>query len=210
MCDFIETIPIGLVPTNCYLLNDEDEVVIVDPASDAPILEQKIRDRSQNPHLTILLTHGHWDHIVALKEIADRFPEALIFMGVGDLDYLSNSHLNRSEFRNLNVTATGLDDRLQFVSDGDAIFIGKYVIRTLSTPGHTPGSVTYVFDKEKVAFVGDTLFFEQKGRSDFERGCAEDLEHSMKEKVLKLPDDIICLPGHYQSTTIGHERPLYN
>ena len=145
---------------------------------------------------TILLTHGHFDHIYELEEMDKIAGDVAIWAHRDDLEMLAKPELNLS---------TEIDKLLSFteicILYGDA---GAF--RVLHTPGHTQGSVCYYDEANGVLFSGDTLFRKNVGRTDLYGGDSDRLIRSIQEELFVLPDDVKVYPGHGPSTTIGYEK----
>ncbi len=198
----IETIIVGQMRTNCYLAWDETTMrgFLVDPGEQAEKIIQAC-DRYQIKPEAVLLTHGHFDHIMAAKKIKEYY-QIPVYAGVHEEEVLSDSELNLSAMWAEPFTMKA--DNL--VADNQEIEIAGMEITVLETPGHTLGGVCYYIKKEKVLFAGDTLFFESFGRTDFKGGSMFALVRSLRGKLFTLPDEIDVYSGHGQSTTIGHEK----
>ena len=94
----------------------------------------------------------------------------------------------------------------RWLDDGDTVTVGEQTLQVLHCPGHTPGHVVFVYDEQKVAWVGDVLFQGSIGRTDFPRGNYEELVSSIRDKLFPLGDDITFIPGHGPTSTFGQER----
>lgn len=193
---------LGSVSTNCYFIINTStmETIIVDPADRADIIESEIIEKGLKP-LAILLTHGHFDHITAAKQVSEIYHIPVI-AGDKEKNLLENSEDNLSGLfgATVNVTAD------EYVQDGRILDIAGFSIRVIHTPGHTEGSVCYYFTGEDVLISGDTLFHESVGRTDFPTGSMSQIVHSVKEKLLVLPDDTVVYPGHGELTSIENEK----
>ena len=187
----LETMVLGPLETNCYLLWDEQtmEAAVIDPGASG----QKIADRlAQNGLMLrmILLTHAHFDHTGALRALHEKFPDVPIYVNAQDTD----ETLNMSQ-GNLVYTDTFLD--------GDEISMPPLTFRVLATPGHTRGSSCLICGD--TIFSGDTLFEGCCGRTDLPGGDGAQMLASLK-RLAELPGDYHVLPGHGEDTTLDRER----
>lgn len=199
----IKTCPVGQIGTNCYMVYEEKvkKAVLIDPGASGPFLLNKCRELGVTPE-AILLTHGHFDHIGALKDLKRAFPEIRVYAGEKEKEVLSVPELNLSV--NFGESFTEAADYL--VKEGETITISGLSFQVLNTPGHTCGSVCYWMKAEEVLFSGDTLFCESLGRTDFPTGNSQEIIASIKEKLFVLPDETIVYPGHGEQTTIRYEK----
>jgi glyoxylase-like metal-dependent hydrolase (beta-lactamase superfamily II) len=133
----------------------------------------------------VLETHGHWDHIQAVPELRD----AGYSVGVTAQD------------------AAMLPSYDEVIEDDTVIEVGRLRLRTIHTPGHTPGSMCFLIEGHPVLFSGDTLFPGGPGNTSFEGGDFPTIIESVDRKLFTLPADTLVLPGHGKPTTIGAERP---
>lgn len=204
MSDFrIKSYVLGGVSTNCYIIYREGtgKAVVVDPADNGAYLLNKFRELSVEPE-AILLTHGHFDHILAVEDIRRAF-HCKVYVHMDEERLLKDPSLNLSG--TLGTEQMGLNaDYL--LKDGEVLHLLGYDWRVISTPGHTAGSVCYYIESENVLISGDTLFAESLGRTDLPTGSVSDIIQSIIKKLFVLPDDTMVYPGHGDPTTIGHEK----
>jgi len=175
------------------------EGVIIDPADEAKVILKSVRDLALDIKF-ILLTHGHFDHIGALKEVKEAIG-AEVAMHKDDAMHLQEYSLAGEQF-GLSYPVPSAPDRL--LQDGDSIDVGDLHFSVLHTPGHTPGGICILVDG--VVFSGDTLFNYGIGRCDLPGGSYSQLMDSIRTKLMTLPDETIVYPGHGATTTIGTER----
>lgn len=186
----IRTLALGLYQTNCYLLfrDGQDECIVIDPGYEAQtILQEAAR---QNKRIcAILLTHGHFDHVGAVKEIAQETSCAV---------YLCAEDTAMPE-----QMTSGKLFYTHAISDGDTLCLAGLCVHVMHTPGHTPGSVCFLI--ENALFSGDTLFALSCGRTDLPGGSWETLTRSLARlRNLCAPYDVY--PGHGESTTLDEEK----
>ena len=197
----IQNLILGQVGTNCLLITNSEtgEMLIVDPADSASTISQAVTKLNGNP-AAVLLTHGHFDHILAVDDLRDLY-EIPVYAYEKEQDVLEDSLLNLSAAWDHAFT-TKAD---VYVKDNEKLTLAGFEITVFYTPGHTHGSCCYYLEEEKILVSGDTLFAGSVGRMDFPTSSAADMNASIK-RLLKLPEDVEVWPGHEQSTTIGHEK----
>jgi len=196
------------IDQNTYLYYDEKsgEGALIDAGCSPADIKAVVSFVSKNNILVkgILLTHGHYDHIIAVHELK-KLTSAVVYGHEAEKQIFESPGLNLSAkhgIMNLGVTPD------KFFSEGDIFKFGDTEIKVIHTPGHTPGGVCY-YDKENgQLFSGDTLFKEAIGRTDFPFGNRGSLIKNITEKLFTLPDDTMVYPGHDESTTIGHEKTI--
>lgn len=196
-----ESVIVGPLETNCYLVYCQEslECAVVDPGAEPEKIFRLIAENNLRP-VILLNTHGHIDHIGANKDIKDKFDIPLCI-------HRSDEPLLKSALQSELSFFLGAKDSPspdQYLEDGDTVKIGRSSLRVIHTPGHSPGSVSFLGD----GFIlsGDTLFFGGVGRTDLPGGSWTVLEHSIRGKILTMPDETRVLPGHGPSTTVEQER----
>jgi len=196
-----ETLIVGPLETNCYLVYCQEtlECAVVDPGAEAIRIFQLIAGKGLKPAV-MLNTHGHVDHIGANKDIKEKFNIPL-YIHSADSSLLEE--VQQSEI-GIFLGARDSPSPDHFLNDGDKIKIGKSFLRVIHTPGHSPGSVSFLGDGFLLS--GDTLFSGGVGRTDLPGGSWKEMENSIKNKILTMPDEMIILPGHGPSTTVGKEK----
>lgn len=194
---------LGAVMTNCYLIWNDDtrETLIVDPADNGPAIVKVAKD-NQLDIKAILLTHGHFDHMMAVPYLVEA-TGVPVYAGEKEENVLGNVVWNLSkDWAGKKVTIKAD----HWVKDGQILELAGFKIKVLETPGHTEGSICFYFEEEGQLFSGDTLFHGSYGRTDLPTGSAGTLFRSINEKLLVLPDEVIVYPGHNSATTIGFEK----
>ena len=188
----------GMFSTNTYLIGDKDSgCYVIDPSDDYMRIKRAIDDNFNGIIKAILLTHGHLDHIGSVDRLVDKY-NCEVYLSDNDKMYVDGS-LKRypNNLQEFNV-------QLKYDTK-DAYFVKDSNIVVYETPGHTPGSVCYLFKTEKVIFVGDTLFKGSVGRCDLTGGSQKELMKSLK--IFKnIPDDVKVCCGHEAETTIKFEK----
>ena len=199
----IDRFVIGPVGTNCYIVRNEDtdECFVTDPAACPPELVGHIRKEGLNVK-AVLLTHGHFDHIMGLDDFLKEFPVP-VYAFSEEKPLLESAELNSSlGMFGRPYTFSGAE----YVSDGQILHIAGFEIRVIHTPGHTAGGCCYYIPAESVLISGDTLFRASVGRTDLPTGSMGDLVRSVREKLFVLPEETKVYPGHMEETTIGYEK----
>ena len=197
----IEGLVVGPLASNCYIVGAESnkEGMIIDPGADAEVILKKVSDLGLDiKH--IVLTHGHIDHIGALKEIKEA-TGAEIAVHAEDAASLQGQSFVAEQF-GIPFQDPPPPDRL--LQDGDSIDIGDLRFSVLHTPGHSPGGICLF--GEGALFSGDTLFNFGIGRYDLPGGDYYQLMNSITTRLMVLPDETAVYPGHGPATTIGAER----
>lgn len=164
----VDVLELGDLYTNCYFLIKNNDLIIVDPASSFDLIKNKIGNLNL---VGIFVTHGHDDHIGALKDIKKNY----------NVDIYDFSNLEEKNYK-----------------------IGSFSFDVIFTPGHTSDSVTFYFKDEKIMFVGDFIFKDTVGRTDFPTGDYLVMLNSIAK--IKKYDNAIIYPGHGEFTTLEYEK----
>jgi glyoxylase-like metal-dependent hydrolase (beta-lactamase superfamily II) len=193
---YIQSIPVGMIGTNCYVLGDEStkSLAIIDPGDDAKDIAAMVK-RSGMEVKMILLTHGHFDHVTAVPELVKLYPDVPVYIHPKDLAQAQEPN----QFSN----GIGKIDAMRFYEDGDTVQLGNLTIQVLSTPGHTPGSVTLLCGD--AMFSGDTLFAGSCGRTDFPGGSYNQMMESLR-RLANLKGNYKVYPGHEGFSDLDRER----
>ena len=199
----VERFLVGMIGTNCYLAMNSDtkEAIVIDPGDNADVLIEYVEKNNCRP-VAVLLTHGHFDHCMAAKELSEYY-KIPVYVHEEDKETMEKPSWNGSDMigRQLIFHADNF-----FHGEKDQISLAGFDIDVFHTPGHTPGGVCFYVAEEGILFSGDTLFCESIGRTDFPKGSMAQIVRSIKGQLLQLPDDTKVLPGHGEYTTIGDER----
>lgn len=199
----LEKLAVGAYAANCFIVGDEESRtgIVIDPGGEAERIFKKAESMGLKLE-TILLTHGHGDHIGAVETLK-KLTGASVLCHHEEAEMMSDPAINLTV--NMNGPSVSFKaDRT--VGDGDVVMTGKLKLKVMHTPGHTVGGICLYLDSEKVLFSGDTLFYGSIGRSDLPGGSHRQLIGSILNKLMKLDDAVTVYPGHGASTTIGFER----
>ena len=197
----IKKVTVGRISTNCLLVINQEtkETIVVDPGDLADKISEAITKYECKP-VAILLTHGHFDHIMAVDDIRNKY-NIPVYIYEGEEALVGDVVNNHSAKYGLNYV-TKAD---KTVADNEELDIAGIHMTVMHTPGHTSGSCCYYLPEEAVLISGDTLFYETVGRTDLETSNSGDMRNSI-DRLLKLPEEVEVYPGHGISTTIGHEK----
>ncbi len=201
----IHSLELGSFMVSAYVVVDGEEAMVVDAPEGAEALVELCRARDLVPKL-LVNTHGHVDHIHGNALLKETWPAIEIACG------REEAALLESPMRNLSIMMAAWvksppPDRL--LDEGDEVAVGEARFRVLSTPGHSPGSISLYAERgpegRPVVFTGDALFAGSVGRTDFPGAKHETLITAIREKLLALPSETAVYPGHGPPTTIGEE-----
>lgn len=196
----VDYLTVGPFSENCYILSTQNsDAIIIDAGDEAHQIIEFIKEKELKP-LAIFSTHAHLDHVDAVGELKNHF-KIPFYLHKGDLVMLKSIKQQAASV-GLECNFPPVVDK--FLEDSETMTLGKFKIKVLHTPGHTPGGSCFLI--EDMLFSGDTLFAGSIGRTDFPGGSYDALIDSIQKKILPLGDDIKVFPGHGRSTTIGEER----
>jgi len=197
---------VGSLATNCYIIICEEtrKAIIIDPGFSAEEANEILNEIVKNGFKVekIINTHGHFDHIIG-NDILKALTKAKILIHKNDASMLLDPSKNLSRMLGRDIISPKAD---RLVEEGEIIKVGDLELKVIHTPGHTEGSISLFCEKEKVVFTGDTLFAGSIGRTDLPGSSFEEIMHSLKEKLMNLPDETVVYPGHGGKTTIGREK----
>jgi hydroxyacylglutathione hydrolase len=190
----IRKVVVGPIDVNCYVIATDEMLYVVDPGGDADKIIFQIK-KENKPLDAILLTHGHIDHISAVKEVSEEFRNVPVYLHKEDHDlYLSPNNSMMPFFPPVTKPVIPVDD----IKTSD--------FEIIHTPGHSCGSVCFYFIKDGILISGDTLFCESIGRTDLPGGDYNKILNSIKEKIFVLPEKTKIYPGHGTSSSVINEK----
>lgn len=195
----IYPVVVGPIETNCYLVtNAQQETLLIDPGAEAEIIKEAVLREGLRPK-AILITHGHYDHLLAAPELAKHYSIEIWFPEQDQ--YLFSAQ----KAAGVLPQDFALPERTSYYTD--KLAIPGFSITVIPTPGHTLGQTCFLIEEK--LFSGDMLFSGgYLGRTDLWGGSAQEIQVSLK-KLLELPDKINIFPGHGPAGTIGAERGYY-
>ena len=190
----IKCLTVGHIQANCYIVTDEDtlECAVIDPGAESNTILSYL-EKNKLKCKYIFLTHGHFDHTGAVKEVQASTGAVLC---VSPKDVAKTPLEMTYKFKVPPCGAT-------FISDGDTFTVGSLTFEAIATPGHSEGGLT--FRCGDALFTGDTLFRDSCGRTDFPGCSSREMMKSLK-KLYELPGDYEVYPGHMEATSLDRER----
>ncbi|MGN0297699.1 MAG: MBL fold metallo-hydrolase [Lachnospiraceae bacterium] len=198
----VHSLTVGAMHTNCYIVYNENtkEAFVVDPADNEERIKTVCTRLGVKP-MAILLTHGHFDHILAAEGLKNYY-NIPIYAHEKEKETLTDANINLSGlwFTPYTLKAD------YYVTDREMLDLIGYQLEVIYTPGHTKGSCCYYIASEKVLLSGDTLFCESLGRTDFPGSSTKDIIYSICKRLFVLPNEVQVYPGHNEPTDIGHEK----
>jgi glyoxylase-like metal-dependent hydrolase (beta-lactamase superfamily II) len=195
---------VGMLGTNCYIFGSNNKIVIIDPGAEPKVVIENVENLNNDiVVISVILTHGHFDHSMKAQRIVRHFKVPLMY---------SDKKTEIMPFKK---------DADQWLKEGDMIELDSIKLNVLETPGHSPGSIClYSKDVKEIngkrcdgiIFTGDLLFRRSVGRTDIMGGNQKLLFENIKKKIMQNPaitDNFIIFPGHMGNSTVGEER-IYN
>ena len=161
----VDRLEVGFLGTNCYFIIKDNNLIIIDPGDDYPLIKEKIDNLNLK---AIFITHNHFDHITALKELLNDYDVPINPEKVDGFNY-----------------------------------------EIISTPGHTPDSISFYFKEDNMMFTGDFLFEGTIGRTDLDGGCMQTMKNSLI-MIRSYPDETIIYPGHGAKTMLVKEKNYFD
>jgi len=196
----IHKLVLGRLQTNCYILESEEESIIIDAGDEPERILRFVKDIGAAPKL-VVATHAHFDHVLGVDKIK-RELQIPFAIHKEDIEILESMQTQVRQFMGLNVAPPPKPD--QFLAHGQKIAVGDDLVEVIHTPGHSPGSISLAADG--YVFTGDALFHQSIGRTDLPGGDPDTLIRSIKERLFTLNDETIVYPGHGPETSIGDEK----
>jgi len=197
----IHTYPLGQMQSNCYLLEKDMKVILIDPGDSADFLLEQIQIK-RFELVGMIATHGHFDHIMAVGEIQLTYPHIPLYVHFKDMFLLKRVIKTAHHFLGYEPIIVPIRS-IQNIQEGQ-FRISDFEFLILHTPGHTPGSCSLYNEVENMLFSGDTLFKSSIGRYDFSYSDKDALKNSL-QNILKFPKETVVYPGHGIETSIEDE-----
>lgn len=207
----IRTLQCNPIQENCYVVSDDTtgDAAVIDCGAYYDAERQAVTRYIVDRGLTlrhVLCTHAHFDHIFGVDTLYDTFGVAprlhpadnFLYAGMGEQ---TAAMLGAAYSRTMPPLG-------QPLADGERIPLGTLTMQVLHTPGHSPGSVVFYLEQERLLFAGDTLFRMSVGRTDLQGGSWQQLMQSIATRLATLPDDVTVYTGHGPLTTIGEEKRM--
>ena len=198
----VETIPVGPLQCNCTILGDLESLkaIVVDPGGDAEILLERLVELNLQVE-RIIHTHAHLDHFLASGKMKEATGAKLAL----HREDLFLWDMLEDQCRMFGIPFEPAPPPDQWLENEEEIDLNDLQGKALHTPGHTPGSMCFLFESQKLLIAGDTLFQGSIGRTDLWGGDFKKIEKSIQEKLYTLDEETSVITGHGESTSIGHE-----
>ena len=194
------------VQENTYVLyNEHNKAIIIDPgcyfSAEQETLKIFIEETGLEP-VRLLNTHCHLDHVFGNKWVYETWGLEL-YIHPGEEQMLKLAPLSGEKW---GLPFSNYEGPLNFLNEGDLVKLGEDELRVILAPGHSPASICFYVEKQKILIGGDVLFRESIGRTDLPGGDHATLLHSIRKQLFILPDEVTVYPGHGSTTTIGYEK----
>jgi hydroxyacylglutathione hydrolase len=197
----IERLVVGPLATNCYILESEGEIAVVDPGGDADRILAKVEE-IEGAVRCVINTHGHVDHVAANRAVLEAAGEQVeLLIHEADAEYLEQPDVSFAMIVGQRIEPVS---PTRVLAEGDEVVVGCERLVVWHTPGHTPGGMCLVGDG--YAFTGDTLFVDSIGRTDFPGGSEVDMRASLLRLQASLPPETMLYPGHNEPGTLSRAR----
>lgn len=199
----LEGITVGPFQENCYIVGDESsgEGALVDPGDEAARIALAVEQTGLEIG-SIILTHSHIDHVGAVADLAEEYSCPVLLHA--EAEEMLKTLPQQATMFGVKVGKVPEVDR--YIESGETLAVGGVRLRSLYTPGHAPGHLSFHVESEGLVLSGDAVFAGSIGRVDLPGGSMEVLMKSLREEILPLPDETRLYPGHGPATTVGEER----
>ena len=192
----------GPYSANSFLVFDDvsKEAALFDPA----VSTDSFAEATEKMGLSLkylVLTHGHYDHMVTLNDFRAQYPDAVTAISIEDAICFEDPIRSCASFFSVPEFRSAKPEMI--LSEGSILTLGKEEIKVIATPGHTPGCLCFIFGEEMI--TGDTLFRDSIGRSDLPGGNSSVLFDTLA-RLVSLDTDYVIYPGHGDNTTLSRER----
>ena len=190
---------LGPLMTNCYIIHDGKEALVIDPGWEGDVVVDKLEELGLKLRM-VVATHLHIDHVNGVRELLDKYsPRWVYHKGEEEMWDLLPGMARSFGFKHPDLPHAD-----EYLKEGDVVKLGRFRLKVLHTPGHSPGSISLVGDG--IVFDGDLLFESSIGRTDFPLGDFDTLAKAIKEKLYVLDKGTKVFPGHGPMTTVGIEK----
>jgi hydroxyacylglutathione hydrolase len=197
----IERLVVGRLATNCYVLESEGEIAVVDPGGDGDRILAKVEEM-EGAVRYVINTHGHVDHVAANRAVLEAAgEEAGLLIHEADAEYLAQPDISFAMMVGQRIEAMSPTRTLV---EGDEVCVGDQKLVVWHTPGHTPGGICLV--GSGYAFTGDTLFVDSIGRTDLPGGSEPEMRASLLRLQSSLAPETMLYPGHNEPGTLSRAR----
>lgn len=195
----VEKLVLGMFETNCYIVSGglPGKCILIDPADDADSILTRLNSQGLVPE-AVLLTHGHYDHFLAVPKLQAKWPRLPVYCHLLDCPKEKEEHDMGMVF-----PTVAAFDHVKGIEEGQKLPLAGFEITVYHTPGHTNGSVLFL--AEDSLFTGDTLFCRSIGRTDFKEGDEAKMQKSLR-RIAKIDGDYKVYPGHEGVTTLAAEK----
>ena len=203
----------NLARSNCYIVKCGKKCFVVDPGEEKMTKVIDFLEKNELEMVAVLLTHGHWDHILGINSMME-YKKVPLFVSEKGYEFLFNPEISLCIWQDVEFK---IDKSLDIrpVKENDMIGLAgitededEGIFKIIETPGHTSGDICYYNEKEKVMITGDTIFKGTYGRVDLPTSNPIEMGKSLK-KLMQYPEDTKVYPGHSFDTTIGEEKRYY-